>query len=51
MDLAWPVAADEPPVMDDPNAGLLRDFLSTTEPATVTAERWSQVLAAHAVEG
>ena len=31
--------------------GLLRDFLSTTEPATVTAERWSQVLAAHAVEG
>lgn len=31
--------------------GLLRDFLSTTEPASVTAERWSQVLAAHAVEG
>ena len=31
--------------------GLLRDFLATTEPATVTAERWSQVLAAHAVEG
>jgi pimeloyl-ACP methyl ester carboxylesterase len=30
---------------------LLRDFLSSTTPASVTAERWSQVLAAHAVEG
>jgi pimeloyl-ACP methyl ester carboxylesterase len=31
--------------------GLLRDFLSTTTPASVTPERWSEVLAAHAVEG
>lgn len=31
--------------------GLLRDFLSSTAPASVSAERWSQVLAAHAVEG
>jgi pimeloyl-ACP methyl ester carboxylesterase len=31
--------------------GILRDFLSTTEPASVTPERWSQVLAEHAVEG
>lgn len=28
---------------------LLRDFLSTTRPASVSPERWSQVLAAHAV--
>jgi pimeloyl-ACP methyl ester carboxylesterase len=30
--------------------GLLRDFLATTRPASVTPERWSQVLAAHAAE-
>ena len=31
--------------------GLLRDFLETTTPAAVTPERWSQVLAAHALKG
>jgi len=30
---------------------LLRDFLATTQPALVTPERWSQVLAEHAAAG
>ena len=30
---------------------VLRDFLSTTVPASVTPERWSQVLAEHALDG
>ncbi|HET6949663.1 MAG TPA: alpha/beta fold hydrolase [Acidimicrobiales bacterium] len=38
---------EQPQLLD----ALLRDFLASTEPASVTAERWSQVLAAHAVEG
>ncbi|MGH9260633.1 MAG: alpha/beta fold hydrolase [Acidimicrobiales bacterium] len=30
---------------------LLREFLASTQPASVSPERWSRVLAAHAVEG
>jgi pimeloyl-ACP methyl ester carboxylesterase len=38
---------EQPEVLD----ALLRDFLATTQPASVTPERWSRVLAAHALEG